>query len=434
MVHGGGEHHSGGGSSGYSAHSSSWTSSQNSSYQTWNESNGKQSLTREGGHDDCDECCCCCVVVFGFLGCTSTSTAKNRIFGSSLFGSLLLFFLLWGFSSLDQEWILNSGETLRLPKNVILTTTVSIEANPRDLTNIYAMKKCPKLSGPPVDIQDSQELTLPGVDDFQFDYFYLTKGSAVTLNVTATQGSFQVYLLRGMPPDEDDEDDYQDALRSNKVVKTFVSQDSSYAQATLSIPSVKHEGFYTFWYDNASSAGMGRLRTDFNIHLTTYDLEGQNPIHCESSACLIPYHNCILVQTASTHPPPPEDAHTPFPPLPGELPKPPHPYLGGRPDDQPPLPEDGPPQPHHPRDEPPHPPRLVEVHVRVHGHRKWRLLVGLSAIPLIVGLFCMVASTNSVTATSEPVATAVPLVDETIPLVTADSVHPSAPPEKYQYT
>ena len=253
----------------------------------------------------CCQCCCMCPVIC----CLSGPMLKRlRTFG---FGSLplvvIMIMILYSVSDKKTTWTFNPGEMRQLSVNMF---TESVDLSCDDVSSgcfrVYKFSnpKCPPLSGPKFISEDSSDMTL-GPGDYQYDYFYLTEGSRITLSVEQHYGASNVYILDG-PHVIDQLNSYDFHFLHSVARQAYVnaengsSTDNKNAQKTLHY-TAKESMTYVLLYENASY-GDGNLSARHTIEHTTYDLTGKEP-YCEfgHDTCQVrtvggDNRACILVQ------------------------------------------------------------------------------------------------------------------------------------------
>lgn len=237
------------------------------------------------------------------LGGDEESTRPNKLCQAFCLSIVILVALLF-FSHLDTNWTLNVGETrhVTLP---VLNSRVDISTDDKIGVRVYDfLGKCPSLTGPTVTLEDESILIL-GAGDFQYDYFFLNKGSVINLDFHQTKGATNIYIMRGesnlqrLEGNSDDDDD--DYFHRQALKKRYVAE-GGHSSGSLQY-TAKQNSVYMIVYDNVSPATTGTISVHYTITLTTYDLHGQEPVCDESvDTCSINVPNrrrCILVQAIS---------------------------------------------------------------------------------------------------------------------------------------
>jgi hypothetical protein len=234
------------------------------------------------------------------LGGDEETTAPNKLCQGFCLSIVVLVALL-AFSQLDRNWTLNAGET-RHVKLPVLNSRIEISTDDKIGVRVYDFPgKCPDLTGPTVTLEDESNLTL-GTGDYQYDYFFLNKGSVINLDFHQTKGATNIYILGGesnlqrLEGNTDDDDFHRHSLKKRYVAEGGHSSGSFQYTA-------KKDNVYMIVYDNVSPATTGTISVHYTITLTTYNLHGQEPVCDESvDTCSIHLPNrwrCILVQAIS---------------------------------------------------------------------------------------------------------------------------------------
>lgn len=213
-------------------------------------------------------------------------------------------FLLAGsivLSGQSETWTLNAGESRQVVPGWF-TRLVDIQVtSPRHDgsvdVSVYALpkKKCPNLTGPIVSTYYEHPMSF-GPLDYQYDFFYLNKGSKAAASFTQTQGFSDVYLLRGQDAlstleNHHDEDEWAALLR-NARKKWEVDMDSSELGDNIGYFQADRNDVYTLLYDNPSHSSNGQLLVDLWSDLTTYNLKGYSPA-CKDLA----FQRCRPIET-----------------------------------------------------------------------------------------------------------------------------------------
>lgn len=249
-------------------------------------------------HKICGTCCAAGEVA-------GSMAARNRQGSSAQYVclSIVILVALLAFSQLDKSWTLNAGET-RHVKIPVLNSRINISSDDKIGVRVYDFvgQACPSLTGPTVTLEDQNTLNL-GFGDYQYDYFYLNKGSVINMDFNQAKGATNIYILRGernLKRIEGYANDDDDDLSRNILKKQYVSE-GSHATGSFQFKA-KESNVYIIVYDNASM-NTGILSLHYTITLTTYNLNGQSPVCDESmDSCSInlPHRNrCILVQAIS---------------------------------------------------------------------------------------------------------------------------------------
>jgi hypothetical protein len=220
----------------------------------------------------------------------------------------LLIVLIAVSTTRENQYIMNIGETRRVyPPFLITDVTISSigsgSAAKTSFARVFNLAKCPPLEGPPVTTQNHMDLTL-APDDFQYDYFHLNSGSTISVHLQLSQGSTNVYLLRGSQAlrriEDNDESEYFSNPQWNHqaIFARFVTAGTGPVQFHYLVPD---PNVYIVVYDNASTA-TGVLSLDYSVTMTTYDLRDEAPL-CQAPSSVSPCTvaisqrpGCLLVQ------------------------------------------------------------------------------------------------------------------------------------------
>jgi len=169
---------------------------------------------------------------------------------------------------------------------------------------VYAMEStyCPLLTGPPVKIDAPQQEMFLLHNAFEYQYFYLNKGSTMHVTVHQTQGATNILVLRGQKVLSRMHSTDNKRARSNSrrggqsVAHTYngvrgdVGMEFSDDQVLLERFSWTEQGgpidfsftspasdVYILLFDNAASSQAAKLQVKYQMLLTTYNLEGLTP-------------------------------------------------------------------------------------------------------------------------------------------------------------
>ena len=273
------------------------------------------SLRTDGSDEGDSECCCyrsCCWFCTtqsnhdpdSAPGSVAAAFCWRKLPGLAVL-SLVLFGILVAISSQDDRWILNAGESRRISP-AFLTHNVNVQVewdshqNGVDVS-LYALRSCPPLTGPPVSVSNQHIMTL-GRGDYQYDYFYLNAGSKVSASFAQSQGSSEIFLLRGSDilsrlKGHSDDIDWEDIDRS-AISNWYISSGS--ATKTVNFRADRTDT-YIVLYDNQSSS-IGKLSMSYSMKLTTYNLKGHSPICSDAVTTICPPietkgAGCIIVDT-----------------------------------------------------------------------------------------------------------------------------------------
>jgi hypothetical protein len=185
-------------------------------------------------------------------------------------------------------------------------------------------RACPPLTGPRLHHQPQPQQQQPqsqpqqttiqlAVDDYQYDYFYLNQNSQIYVELSALRGSTNVYLFRGnhilhhlQEEQNCNSKGDEQHWRSSAIIKRFISNQGSYSSAQIHY-QVPYSDTYVLVYDNASSKSPSALSVNFDITLTTYNLQKYLPV-CNilsNAPCILewkqqPNPKCVLFQVQTT--------------------------------------------------------------------------------------------------------------------------------------
>lgn len=213
--------------------------------------------------------------------------------------SAVVLVVLLTLSHKNDSWSLNMGETRKV-STPWFTDALKIQSNVADGAHIFALDKCPALTGPKLSLDSSLDISL-AQNDYQYDFFYLNAGSTISVTVQQSQGASNILLLRGKDTLDRWEHDEDDSNRDN------VALMKRYAGANQNVQlqyTVSKSDFYVAVYDNASSK-HGHANVTYHVELTTYNLKGLSPItsSCNSATntCFVKKHfDCVLVQATNS--------------------------------------------------------------------------------------------------------------------------------------
>lgn len=216
---------------------------------------------------------------------------------------ILLLVSLLHVSRGDQHWNLNAGESYRL-KPAYLTDQVSVTCSSRD-NNVHVYEihgKCPPLTGATERLSDRQAVQLEE-NSYAFEYFYLNKGSSIDVDVTASMGSADVYLIRGKHFVRQLEKSTFQLGANQYLLNRFASSSNR----TVSLQyQVDKPDTYILLFDNMNTLST-RLSVTYTLELTSYDLSQRSPTCSNESdkkcTLKVPFvsslwkKHCIIVQT-----------------------------------------------------------------------------------------------------------------------------------------
>ena len=242
---------------------------------------------------------------------------------------MIVFIVILIVSTVSDSWTLNAGETRQVKTKAALNDIVYISTNIPDSLTIYALEgSCPPLNGPAVSFGDTEDIQLAR-GDYQYDYFYLNAGSFLDVTLTQEHGATNVLVFQGLLAAKNYMQNSDDDSFSSPVCLQSYAGAGQTARVQYT-PS--RSDTYVVVYDNASHS-KGHATVSYTVNLTTYNLDGKTPVeNCESTnTCSfdIVGHGCILVRAES------------------------------------------------------------EVTVHISASRRWGALFFYSAIPLVIGYFCL---------------------------------------------
>jgi len=285
-----------------------------SSYQNFRPS--QRTSTSASRHDECERCCrkfCLGCCTCWYISAVAQETPNCGPMVHWAFLSFCLFVLLVVMSTMNENWTFNAGETRHIPTRHFLTSHIEIQYQIANGIVVYDIEgACPKLTGPTVPLDETWHFHL-APDDYQFDYYYLTKGSTLTVTFQQHRGATDISLLKGQSQlhavqgDEDYPSFSSDAILTR--YSAAVSCEHHHGCHEYSPPivisyTVRESDVYIIVYDNASSS-PGRANATIHIDLTTYDLENQVPYAgCGSLTCNVKTkrRECLLLQAPSDGP------------------------------------------------------------------------------------------------------------------------------------
>eukprot|EP00978_Attheya_sp_CCMP212_P028246 scaffold97092_cov59-Attheya_sp.AAC.2 len=179
---------------------------------------------------------------------------------------------------------------------------------------VHLLKKCPPLTGPPIALDQPMEISL-APDDYQYDSFFLHKGSTLSVTVDQTQGATNIYMIQGKKQFQEWQENDGGSSSVKKRHKHYVGQ----GQDTQTFSWTAHKSdTYVVVYDNASG-WKGHATVHYHVNLTTYQLENDTtttpfcPIistttdSSDTTPCQVDLEGtkrfrCILVQATSDQP------------------------------------------------------------------------------------------------------------------------------------
>ena len=234
-------------------------------------------------------CCCFCCGVFH----PADFTPLHHRLGFWFFLScctLALLALSFALSIRLQslQFTLDIGETrqITIPKMTWELQSITIRAmsqNPG--LNVFVIPPnppfssnqaiCPPLLGPTMTLADDEDIVL-AVDDYQYDYFFLNPGSTITMDITPTAGSTNVFLLRGtaaLSALESQQESF--SFRRHSERKWFVGETMPLSFTH----QAQHSDVYIIVYDNASTywRSSTKLHIHYNVQITTHALATYEP-------------------------------------------------------------------------------------------------------------------------------------------------------------
>jgi hypothetical protein len=313
------------------------------------------------------------------------STCKCNLFCPWSFLSIFVFVILLGVSNVNETWTLNGGESRRIPSKAFWNRRIKIASQIPNGIKVYDIKGlCPPLTGPTISLNQSWNIAL-APDDYQFDYFYLNKGSALSVKYQQHKGATTISILKGSHT--------LASLRSGEVdsESPLLTRYAGASQEAVFTYTVPETDTYILLYDNASTSS-GKATITIQADLTTHDLQNQQPLSgCFALDCIVKLsgNDCLILQAQA-------QAGT----------------------------------------------TSSEITVKVTADRQWFLIGAIALLPLLTGICWHQQQQRSTvpyedaplapkttTATAPPEATSANVVDyESIPIVVADDIYPVAVP------
>ena len=214
--------------------------------------------------------------------------------------SLVIWIVLMAISGIRASWTLNAGESRRIEVPILQRRIVVSSENATLDAVVYDLESCPPLTGRPVTVKDSRSLTL-GLNEFEYDYFFLNIGSAINIKMDTAKGNPVAYIVQGANALKRLETPSRDDDPLGKDIVAQVSSSATDNVVELSY-TVSQSDMYSLVYDNAlAGAEDCQLTISYTVVMTTYNLEEFLPI-CNSLAadCEIdrPNHgSCLLVES-----------------------------------------------------------------------------------------------------------------------------------------
>ena len=148
--------------------------------------------------NECRRNCCLGCCTCWYTAAVAQEAAKCGPMVHWIFLSVCLFILLVIMSTVNETWTFNAGETRRIPARVVLNSHVQIQSQVANGIVVYDIEeRCPALTGPSIPIDESWHFHL-APDDYQFDSYYLTKGSTLTVTFQQKLGATSISLLKGI--------------------------------------------------------------------------------------------------------------------------------------------------------------------------------------------------------------------------------------------
>jgi len=211
--------------------------------------------------------------------------------------AVILFVVLTVISGTSDEWELNGGESreTNVRGGSFLVRSISIEGY-ADVFNFN--DGCPSLTGTPIIMNKTYDITLQR-DDYQYDQFYLNKGSRLEITVDQSRGATDILLFTSRDSFDDWQDEDIDSSDGDANRAWYVQQGQPPADLHY---SAHRSDFYTIVYNNDYHR-FGEATVSYKITATTFDLDGQNP-YCPSDefGCKIAVaksassNQCIIVR------------------------------------------------------------------------------------------------------------------------------------------
>lgn len=238
----------------------------------------------------------CCVVGETVAAANRRASAKCHPACPFVFISIVVFITLIVLSNVHANWTLNPGETRQIKTHGSLNDELTISTNIPDAVNVYDLGgKCPPLTGPTVSFGNTEEIVL-AQGDYEYDYFFLNEGSFIDVTLTQEYGATNIYIMKGLQTLEDPAgggSDDDNSFPSAALLQRYAG-DGKTAHIQYTVP---HSDTYMVVYDNAS-ASRGLSTVVYDVQLTTYNLKGKTPVDCSGTMCSVDVDNadCVVVQ------------------------------------------------------------------------------------------------------------------------------------------
>ncbi|CAB9509942.1 expressed unknown protein [Seminavis robusta] len=259
----------------------------------------------------------------------------------------------------NQNWTMNVGESRHVATAGFLTDSVQVttkttsssssgdgrkknhtiyyENNDNQTVSrgvaVYAMGSphCPLLNGPPVTLDSPTQKLVLLPHAFEYQYFYLNKGSTMHISVHQMQGATNILVLKGNKvlsriQDKKKNADAYDLMSDLELefnIEQILLERFSWTQERAPIEfsfTSPANDVYVLLYDNAAMSEGATLNVKYHSVLTTYDLEGLVP-WCSHASPVNPSDDdvmelsyfscpplqvsmagCIIVQAIQRHP------------------------------------------------------------------------------------------------------------------------------------
>ena len=186
--------------------------------------------------------------------------------------SIILLIILMSMSPVSQSFVLSPGETFRIPvTSSVLTQYIQMTNEENMEVNMYHItEKCPPLSGPTSEIDESYNMTLePG--DYEYDFYHLNKGSRIKATLSLDNSGGDLLLFRGKDSLQkflDESSGDVDPLR-----QSYASGSGS--DAHISYTATRSDTYYII-YDNVLAQTL-QGKVQIQIIETSYDISGYSP-------------------------------------------------------------------------------------------------------------------------------------------------------------
>lgn len=244
-------------------------------------------------------CCTCC-----FITAASSGPQKCGSLIHWVFLSVCFFILLVVLSHVNESWTLNGGETRRIQTKPILTKCIEIQSQVGNGMLVYDIAgACPPLTGPTIALNETWQLHL-APDDYQYDYYYLTRGSTLQVTFYQNYGATDILILKGtsLLHNVESGEDFPSFASQALFTRYTAAAGHHRSPPTHFTYTVPESDVYIIVYDNASSSS-GRARAMIHVDLATYDLANQVALskkYCQALTCTVDTKRnmCLLIQAS----------------------------------------------------------------------------------------------------------------------------------------